>query len=290
MSSVIWLAPTFSALFLYGIGQGLVKKYSADVSPAHFCIYLVMAKALVNISFFCSQTHPSLFDPEGVGFVGVAILAYLMDGAAWILYFESIVAGPITIVGTLSAAYPALTVLFARAFLAETLSSQQYLGVLLVILGCVGLSYSPFDTISPGKGKRWIPLATMALILWGLASTMVKYSYQLPLNSEANLALLNTLGGLLTLGTYGFVKGIKEGITSNRWVRSFLPMAMMAAGDLAVIIATRTGPVSVVAPLSGAYPVVTLAFAYLILKEKISRIQWACVGSILAGMFLCPGG
>jgi len=75
----------------------------------------------------------------------------------------------------------------------------------------------------------------------------------------------------------------------REWTRSFLPMGMMAGGDLGVILATKSGPVSVVTPLTGAYPLVTLGFAALALKEKVSRLQWVCIAMILAGMVLSPG-
>lgn len=289
-SVAVWLTPALVALFFYGIGQGLVKKYISEAPPARFCLYFVVAKMVINLWFFFSQEHPSPFDPAGRAFLATGIAAYLLDGTAWILYFESIVAGPITIVGTLSAAYPALTVLFARVFLAEVLNPIQYVGVLLVIVGCIGLSYAPADANAKITNKRWIPLALGALVLWGMAQTIVKFSYGFPQSSEVNLALCNTIGGILTLGTYGLLRG-RGGVHSiSEWGKSFLPMGMMAGADLAVIIATRTGPVSIVTPLTGAYPVVTLIFASFILKEKITRFQWMCVGLILLGMFMSPGG
>lgn len=286
---LVWMVPTLAAFFLYGIGQGLVKKNISSVPPARFCLYFVMAKAIVNLGYFFTQPHPAPFAPEGHPFAMLGILAYVLDGAAWILYFESIVAGPITIVGTLSAAYPALTVLFARFFLSEALSALQYFGVAIVILGCIGLSYSPPDPSSKIIGRRWIPLAASALVLWGIAQTIVKYSYGLPAASETNLALFNTIGGFLTLGVFGLLKGRQGSHNVTEWGRSFLPMGMMASGDLAVIVASRTGPISVVTPLSGAYPVVTLGFAWLVLKERITFLQWACIALILAGMVLSPG-
>ena len=289
MTTFIWLGPTLAAFFLYGIGQGLVKKYIAEVPPARFCLYFVVAKAVVNLSFFFSQTHLDPLDPASRGFLIAGIFAYLLDGAAWILYFESIVAGPITIVGTLSAAYPALTVLFARIFLGEQLQWLQYGGVMLVILGCVGLAYAPFDPNAKVTTKKWIPMAGGALLLWGIAQTVVKYSYSLPGGDEVNMSLFNTIGGVLTLGIYGLARGRKGTAAKGDWLRSFAPMGMMAAGDLSVIIATKNGPVSVVTPLSGAYPVVTLGFAWLALNEKITRLQIACIGAILVGMTLSPG-
>ncbi|MBS0373162.1 MAG: DMT family transporter [Proteobacteria bacterium] len=284
----IWLTPSLVALFLYGVGQGLVKKYIAEVPPARFCLYFVLAKAIVNLGFYFTQAHPPLFAAGGREFVLTGILAYLFDGTGWILYFESIVAGPITIVGTLSAAYPALTVVFARIFLGEALSPIQYLAVALVIGGCLGLSYSPGEGDGKITSRRWIPLSFLALTCWATAQTIVKHSYSLPEASEVTLALCNTIGGALTLGAYGLLRGREGRHALREYVHSFVPMGMMAGGDLGVIIAARHGPISIVTPLTGAYPVVTLAFAALVLKERITLLQYACIALIVGGMLLCP--
>jgi drug/metabolite transporter (DMT)-like permease len=285
---LVWLTPALIALFLYGIGQGLVKKWIAEVPPARFCLYFVLAKSLVNLSYFLSHDHPPLTAADGHAFLALGVFAYVLDGTGWILYFESIVAGPITIVGTLSAAYPALTVVFARIFLSEQLAPLQYAAVALVIAGCLGLSYAPADGTATTTSRRWIPLSFFALVLWAAAQTIVKYSYGLPQASEVNLALCNTMGGALTLGTFGLLKGRQGRHSFQEWVKSFLPMGMMAGGDLGVLIASRFGPISIVTPITGAYPVVTLAFASLILKERITHLQWACLAAIIGGMFLCP--
>jgi drug/metabolite transporter (DMT)-like permease len=39
--------------------------------------------------------------------------------------------------------------------------------------------------------------------------------------------------------------------------------------------------------LTGAYPLVTLAFAALVLRERIMLLQWGCIVAILVGMFFC---
>jgi drug/metabolite transporter (DMT)-like permease len=296
-TSWIWLTPALMALFSYGIGQGLVKKWISEVPPARFCLYFVVAKALVNLGYFeyskltapASDPLPALLSQSGWSFALTGILAYILDGTGWILYFKSIIAGPITIVGTLSAAYPALTVLFARVFLGELLTPLQYLGVTLVICGCLGLSYSPPDTNSKVTDRKWVWYAGSALLLWGAAQTLVKFSYSLPAANEVHLAVYNTIGGLLTLGIYGWLHGRGGSHSIREWGRSFLPMGMMATGDLGVIIASKFGPISIVTPLTGAYPLVTLAFAAMVLKEKINRLQWLSILLILIGMLISPG-
>lgn len=285
-----WLTPSLFTLGFYGIGQGLVKKYISEVPPARFCLYFVVAKAFVNLWYFFSNGHPDPFAAEGRSFLWLGTGAYILDGIGWILYFESIIAGPIAIVGTLSAAYPALTVLFARIFLGEQLSWLQYVGVFFVISGCLGLSYTPPEKQKKKTSKAWIPMAFGALVIWGISQTVVKYSYTMPQSSDVNLSLFNTFGGFLTLGLFGLLKGSKGIHSIGQWAVSFFPMAMMAAGDLGVILALQTGPASIVTPLTGAYPLVTLGFAYLALNESVSKLQWLCVIMILAGITLSPGG
>ena len=283
----VWLTPALIALLLYGLGQGLVKKWIGEVPPARFCLYYVLATTIVNLGFFIMDDHPPLLAASGLGFLAFGVLAYLFDGAAWILYFQSIVLGPVAIVGTLSAAYPALTIVFARVFLRENLAPLQYLAVTLVIAGCLGLSYTPSGGDSQTTSRRWIPLSLLALVCWATSNTIIKYSYSLPGANEANLAVCSSIGGALTLGVFGLLRGRRGTHSVRAWVHSFVPMGMMAGGSLGLIIAARHGPISIVTPLIGSYPVVTLIYAALVLKERITPLQYGCIGSILTGIALC---
>ena len=283
----VWLTPALAALFSYGIGQGLVKKWIGEVPPARFCLYYVFATSIVNLGFFITQDHPPLMAASGREFLGFGVLAYLFDGAAWILYFQSIALGPVAIVGTLSAAYPALTIVFARIFLREELAPLQYGAVTLVIGGCLGLSYTPGGADGQVTTRRWIPLSLLALVCWATSNTIIKYSYSLPGASEANLAVCSSIGGALSLGVFGLLRGRQGPHSVRAWIHSLVPMGMMAGGSLGLIIAARHGPISIVTPLIGSYPVVTLIFAALVLKERITRLQYGCIGAIIIGMALC---
>jgi drug/metabolite transporter (DMT)-like permease len=283
---LLWLTPALLALLLYGLGQGFVKMWIAEVPPARFCLYFAVARALVMGCYFFTNPHTPVFAAEGRQVLAIGVLAYLLDGTGWIMYFQSIIAGPITIVGTLSAAYPAVTIVFAHWFLGETLSSLQYVAVVLVIGGCIGLAYQPADAANKVTGRAWIPLAFSALMLWGAAQTIVKYDYSLGA-TDVNMSLYSVIGALMTLGVYGLWKGRAGKHSFIEWLRSFLPMGMMASGDLGVLVASRYGEISIVTPLTGAYPLVTLAFAALVLRERIILLQWCCIVAILAGIYFC---
>ncbi|MBI2982112.1 MAG: DMT family transporter, partial [Deltaproteobacteria bacterium] len=189
-SLFIWMPPTLAAMFFWGLGQGLVKKYIEDVSPAKFCLYYIIARSVVMGCYYFYELSigevPPFFAPEARGFVVYGLLTYLLDGIAWILYYESIICGPITIVGTLSAAYPALTVVMAKIFLDEQIGHYQLAGVILVIISCIGLSLPHKEAITEKvKQGRWIPLATSALLIWGISATISKYAYLQTGSNEA---------------------------------------------------------------------------------------------------------
>lgn len=280
-----WLAPTIAALFAWGIAQGLVKKYIGEVSAARFCLYYAIANAVVNTAFWLFHDTPPPFAPEGREFAFWGLLAYVLDGLAWIFYYQSLTYGPISIVGTLSAAYPALTVIFARVFLGEELTLLQGLGVGAVLIGCIALAWSPSESSKAVDG-RWKILAGTALVIWGISGTLIRYAYEFPQAHEANLALFIAIGGLVTLGVYGLAKGAARGATRAEWLRSAGPMATMALGSLFVAIAYKHGPASLVTPLAGAYPVITIGFAWAVLKERPTNLQWGGIAAVLAGMVL----
>lgn len=280
-----WLAPTLAALVAWGIAQGLVKKYIGEVSAARFCLYYALANAIVNGAFWALSGAPPPFAAEGREFALWGLLAYGLDGIAWIFYYQSITYGPISIVGTLSAAYPALTVIFARSFLGEELTVVQGAGVGAVLLGCLALAWSPPHARVDTR-RRWMIYAGAALLIWGVSGTLIRYAYSFPAAHEGNMALFVAIGGVSTLGLYGLLKGAARGGTRGEWLRAAGPMATMALGSLLVAIAYRYGPASLVTPLAGAYPVVTLGFAWAVLRERPTQLQWAGIAAVLIGMVL----
>jgi drug/metabolite transporter (DMT)-like permease len=280
-----WLAPTLGALLAWGLAQGLVKKYIGEVSAARFCLYYAIANAVVNIAFWLLHDAPPAFAAEGREFAFWGLLAYVLDGIAWIFYYQSLTYGPISIVGTLSAAYPALTVIFARYFLAEDLTALQGLGVAAVLAGCLALAWSPAES-NQATNPRWKLFAGAALVIWGVSGTLIRYAYSFPAAHEANLALFIAIGCLMTLGAYGLLQGAARGATRAEFARSAGPMATMALGSLLVAIAYKHGPASLVTPLAGAYPVVTIAFAWAVLRERPTTMQWGGIVAVLIGMVL----
>jgi len=67
----------------------------------------------------------------------------------------------------------------------------------------------------------------------------------------------------------------------------FVPFCILnILGLLAYTEALRRGPVSLVAPVSSGYPIITAILSVIFLKEIITTIQWAAIFIIVIGVIL----
>jgi drug/metabolite transporter (DMT)-like permease len=306
-----WLALTLIAVFLFGLGDGLYKQFVEHISPSRFCLYSAPVAAVVYISFFLTHDHPPPLALEGRQFLYCATLANLLEGIAVILYFESLKGGLVSIVGPITAASPAVTVVLAYFFLEEILTPVQYGGVVLVIAGCLGIAYEPSDSPAdspfprsgragpdgepPGKsdpGKKamkqlWFLQAVLSVFGWGIGATLMKYAYQLPNANEANFMFFRVFTVALTLGVYGLLREREWHFPAREAALAAVPLAMYSVGNAVLITAYKWGPASLVMPLLAASIPVTLVYAFFVLRERLTRFQWACITLAFIGMLLC---
>ncbi|MBM3275841.1 MAG: EamA family transporter [Candidatus Sericytochromatia bacterium] len=65
-----------------------------------------------------------------------------------------------------------------------------------------------------------------------------------------------------------------------------IPTSLFVLGDVTLFRAWATGPVSIVTPLSGLYPVVTLAYVVPFMKERITTPQKIALGMTFVAIVL----
>jgi drug/metabolite transporter (DMT)-like permease len=310
----LWAWPALGATVLWGIGDGLYKQYIENIHPHRLCLYSVPVYAVVYLSFFFALYHPPPFAPEGRAFLFWSVLTGLAYGAGSVISYEGILRGPISLLSPVYAAYPIVTAVLAAIFLDEVLSLRQYAGVGLVLAGCLSLAYEPAREAreertesaqesqeedepgdQTGSSHTWLLLAAATAILWGVGAVLNSYAYRMPNSNYANFMLFMLMTSVPTLGLWGLLR--ERTLPENeRWrypavdfPPSILALGIYALGDVSVYLAYEEGPATLVTVLSGAYPAVTLPYAFFVLGERPTRFQWSCIALILLGTGLSAG-
>jgi transporter family protein len=127
--------------------------------------------------------------------------------------------------------------------------------------------------------KEWAVYSLMALVVWGFWGFLPKVAVN---SLDPKTAFIyEVMGGVATGVIVFFIfKPELGGVALAGVIPSVLTGVAGYIGLLCFLYALRGGKVSVIAPLTALYPVVSLALAIIFLKEKVSPVQ--ITGIILA--------
>lgn len=278
-----WAVPLFCTVMFYGLAGGIWKQSS--LLFGQFCVLFFVVKTFTNWTAWLVSGLPNPLSPERRAFLRLALFGQVVNGLAWICYFKALSdpGGTAALVQTITSAYTALTVLLALIFLREKLVPVQVLGVVMVIGSTIAIGITSGSLKS--EGSTWFLASLGTLLCWGIATAIFKHAYNQEGANDSVFFLANWVGmgltvlpfGLSQLGAEPWGEGLGLGI---------LIVLLYSLGDLTLFAAINRGPASIVSPLSGLYPLPTIAYSALVLKELISRAQWVSVGVVLVALVL----
>ena len=118
---------------------------------------------------------------------------------------------------------------------------------------------------------KWLLYALLSLFWWGLFGFLGKVGSGKI--SPAQMQVLYMIGFipilLMSLHRVQF-----KGATDLQGISFSILMGLCSAlGILTFFVAMKTGKISIVAPATSLYPVITVILALAILKEKLNRLQ-----------------
>jgi bacterial/archaeal transporter family protein len=133
-----WIVPAVAALVLWGI-VGVLQKLGSNRLDASSLLIWVTLGYIVVLPLI-------LWRIVGWGLSPTALLLGLVAGSVnglgtWLLFHSLERGAKASVAIPLTALYPAVTVILAFIFLAERLSSREWLGVALAVCGGAMLSY-----------------------------------------------------------------------------------------------------------------------------------------------------
>jgi len=284
------IAAVFSAVFA-GLTSILakcgIKKTDSDLATALRTI-VVLAFSWLMVFVVGSQTTIAHIQPKALIFL---ILSGFATGASWICYFKALSTGDINKVVPIDKSSTILTVLLAIICFGETSNlAIKLIATAILALG-IFLMVEKKKNAAQAQGRSWMIYAILAAVFAALTSILAKVGIS---GVESNLGTAIRTGVVLVL-SWGIVFARKKhtGLRSiDKKELLFICLSGIATGAswLCYYYAIGHGDVSVVVPIDKLSILVTVAFSFIVFKEKLSKkaffgLALMVVGTLLMAFF-----
>ena len=202
-------------------------------------------------------------------------------GGGYASFYTGLHRGTVTIVSSASSAWLAITVIAAVLLFGERVSAGQGLLLACVLGGILMLSAHPSTRTGQSTGMVWGLGATLGL---GMALAFLD---QVTEAAGPMLAVL-VVRALSTVPIAALMRARREPLQLPSGGKALLLLGAVAVLDVGGFVGFNLGveaaPVSVVAPVASAHPVVTGGLAVLLLRERPRVLQWIGAGMTVAAV------
>lgn len=219
------------------------------------------------------------------------ILSGFATGASWICYFRALQLGDVNKVVPIDKSSTILTMILAFVFFQEPISGPLLAGMCLMGIGTYMMiqrqqAAAASETKTAGGGA-WLIFAALSAVFAALTAILGKVGVE---HVESNLATaLRTIVVLAMAWGIVFFQGTQKDIRHiDRKSMLFIILSGLATGLswLCYYRALQIGKASLVVPIDKLSIVLTVAFSYIFLKEKLTAKSFAGLVLIVAGTLL----
>ena len=280
------IAAVFSAVFA-GLTSILakcgIKKTDSDLATALRTI-VVLAFSWLMVFVVGLQTTIAHIQPKALIFL---ILSGFATGASWICYFKALSMGDINKVVPIDKSSTILTVLLAIICFGETSNLVVKLIATAILALGIFLMVEKKKNTAQAQGRSWMIYAILAAVFAALTSILAKVGIS---GVESNLGTAIRTAVVLVL-SWGIVFTRKKhtGLrTIDKKELLFICLSGIATGAswLCYYYAIGHGDVSVVVPIDKLSILVTVAFSFIVFKEKLSKKAFLGLVLMVAGTLL----
>ena len=214
------------------------------------------------------------------------VLSGVATGTSWLCYFKALQLGNVNKVTPIDKSSTVLTMFLAFVLLGEELTWMKAVAMVCIGIGTY-MMIQKKQTEEKKEDKKWLLYAIGSAVFASLTSILGKIGIS-DINSNLGTAI-RTIVVLVMAWIVVFVTRkqytIKD-IDKKSWI--FLVLSGVATGGswLCYYRALQTGPASVVVPIDKLSILVTIAFSYIVFREKLTAKAGIGLALIVAGTLL----
>ena len=288
-----WIAAAFASAFFAGIVSILakcgIKTTDSDVATAlRTCVVVVFTWIMVGAAGSFGQIGAI----TGKSWLFLC-LSGLATGASWICYFKALSCGDVNKVVPVDKSSTLMAVVISILLFAETDNlALKLVGTAIATAGTfLMIEKKPASDAgaiaSSGRGASWLAYAMAAAVFAALTSILAKVGIE---GVESNLA--TAIRTCVVLVMAWIIVAGKGKLPQVRQVKrselGFLAASGLATGAswLFYYYAIQAGAVSVVVQIDKLSLLVSIAFAWVVFKERLSKKSSAGLAMIVIGTAL----
>lgn len=279
----MWIIYAFASAFFAGVTSILAKcgirKTDSNVATAIRTI-VVLLFSWVMVFLVGSQATLSKLTGESLLYL---VLSGLATGASWLCYFKALQLGDVNKVVPVDKSSTVLTILLAFFLLHEEITWQKAVGVAAIAAGTYLMIQKKEGSVRK-SGKGWFLYAVLSAVFASLTAILGKLGIA---EVESNLGTAIRTGVVLIMAwvvvfATGNGPAVKK-VPKNEL--SFICLSGLATGAswLCYYKALQDGLASVVVPIDKLSILVTIAFSYFALHERLSKKALLGLVLIVAG-------
>ena len=287
----MWVLYAFGSAFFAGLTSILakcgIKKSDSNVAAA---IRTIVVLIFSWIMVFVVGAQGQIMDVSEKTWIFL-ILSGIATGASWLCYFRALQIGDVNRVVPIDKSSTILTIILAFIFFREEISALKLVCVVLITIGTymmITKKEISQDEQDKTKGSHgWLFYAVLSAVFASLTSILGKVGIE-EINSNLGTAI-RTAVVLIMAWIVVFVTGKQHTIKHiEKNELGFICLSGLATGSswLCYYKALQDGLASVVVPIDKLSIVVTIAFSYIVFKERLTIKSFAGLVLIIAGTLL----
>lgn len=284
----MWVAFAFASAFFAGLTAILAKcgimNTDSNVATAIRTI-VVLVFSWIMVLIVGSGSSITTVSAYTWTFL---ILSGLSTGASWLCYFRALQFGDINKVVPIDKSSTVLTIFLALVFLGEGITWTKCIAIVLIAIGTyLMIQKKHTDGQQKTNGKSWLIYAVLSAVFASLTTILGKMGIE-GVDSSLGTAI-RTAVVLIIAWVVVFVTGKQHTIHDvPKKELLFICLSGVATGAswLCYYKALRDGPASVVVPIDKLSILVTIAFSYLVFKERLTRKSTVGLCLIVAGTLI----
>ena len=268
----MWIVFAFGAALFAGLTSILakcgIKNTDSNVATAlRTIVVLIFSWIMVFISG--SQSTLTSINTKTLVFL---ILSGIATGASWLCYFKALQIGDVNKVTPIDKSSTILTMIMAFILLGEEITLIKAIAMVLIGTGTYLMITKKENVKVEKKNNAWLIYALGSAIFASLTSILGKIGIE-GIDSTLGTAI-RTIIVLIMAWIVVFVtkkQNTIRDIDKNSWIFLFLSGLATGGSWLCYYRALQTGPASVVVPIDKLSILVTIAFSYIVFKEKLNK-------------------